>query len=133
MQRREADFNTRFNKWAFYMWPDDKPMYYECKVSRTTRLPFSAVSLKQNTNLKLKKFVHKFSDFDRMGTPFDGVVFCGKGYVIVQYWRPRNKEFFVIPVDIFLKEKETSLALQKPVMSLTEERAREIGETYFFP
>lgn len=128
MKRRESDFQTRFNKWAYYKWPDNLPAYFELKVARTHRLLFSAVSAKQNSNLKLRKFVHKFSDFDRMGTPFDAVCFCGKGYVVIQYYRPRNKEFFIIPVDIFLKEKETSKE-----MSLTEDRAREIGQQCFFP
>lgn len=113
------------------MWPDELSAYFELKVSRTTRLPFSAVSSKQNINLKIRKFVHKFSDFDRMGTPFDAVCFCGKGYVVIQYWRPGNKEFFIIPIDVFLNEKETSTANR--VMSLTEERARQIGQTCFFP
>lgn len=131
MKRREADFSTRFNKWAFYRWPDDRPAYFEHKVSRTLRLPFSAVSMKQNANLQIRKFVHKFSDFDRMGTPFDSVCFCGRGYVCIQYWRPGNKEFFVIPIDIFLKEKETST--NKGIMSLSESRARAIAEVYFFP
>lgn len=113
-------------KWAFYKWDDTIPAYFELKVSRGTSLPFDAVSMKQNNNLKVRKFVHKFSDFDRMGTPFDMVCFCGKGYVVIQYYRPRNKEFFIIPIDTFLKEKETS-----DRKSLTEERARELSGSYF--
>lgn len=124
MKRREADFATKFSRWAKHNW--DEPAYFEFKVSRTSSLPFDEVSEKQYSNLQIKKFYHKFSDFDRMGTPFDAVMFRGKGYVVIQYYRPANKEFFVIPIDIFLKEKETS-----DRKSLTEDRAREIGSTYF--
>lgn len=126
MKRREAEFSTKFFKWAYYEWPDDKPAYWELKVSRTNALPFSAVSEKQLMNLAIKKFGHKFSDFDRMGTPFDGVTFCGKGYVVIQYYRPRNKEFFIIPLDTFMKEKATSER-----KSLLESRAREISKVCF--
>lgn len=127
MKRRESEFSTKFGRWAKYNWDAEKnPAYFEYKVSRTSSLPFSEVSAKQNTNLQLKKFYHKFSDFDRMGTPFDAVFFCGKGYVVIQYYRPRNKEFFIIPIDTFLKEKEIS-----DRKSLTEQRAKEIGSSFY--
>ena len=126
MKRRESEFSTKFAKWAYYEWPDNDNAYFELKVSRTSSLPFDAVSDKQNNNLYIRKFIHKFSDFDRMGTPFDMVCFCGKGYVVIQYYRPRNKEFFIIPIDIFLKEKETS-----DRKSLTEIRARELVSSSF--
>ena len=128
MKRRESEFQTKFSKWAYYRWPDNSAAYFELKVSRTTSLPFSAVSDKQVDNLGIRKFVHKFSDMDRLGTPFDMVCFCGTGYVVIQYYRPANKEFFIIPINVFLKEKETS-----DRKSLTEERAREIGTAYFLP
>lgn len=126
MKRRESEFATKFARWAKYNWPSKDNAYFELKVSRTLSLPFSEVSDKQNINLQIKKFIHKFSDFDRMGTPFDMVCFSGQGYVVIQYYRPRNKEFFIIPIQTFLKEKETSER-----KSLLEERAREIGQAYF--
>jgi len=127
MQRRESIFQTKFSKWAFHRWPDDIPAYFELKASKENELsiPFNAVSEKQNTNLKVRKFTHKFSDFDRMGTPFDMVVFCGTGYVVLYYHRRANKEFFIIPIDTWLTEKETSKR-----KSLLESRAKEIGSTY---
>lgn len=132
MKRRESEFTTKFARWAKYNWDAEKnPAYFEYKVSRTLSLPFGEVSDKQNTNLQLKRFYHKFSDFDRMGTPFDAVMFCGKGYVVIQYHRRGNKEFFIIKVEDFLKERERSLTLEKPRKSLTEERAREISGSFF--
>lgn len=127
MIRREAQFATKFSHWAKANWPvETKPAYFEYKVSRTSSLPFSEVSEKQYFNLQIKKFYFKFSDYDRIGTPFDAVFFCGKGYVVIQYYRPRNKEFFIIPIDIFIKEKDSSKR-----KSLTEDRARELSGSYF--
>ena len=127
MNRRESQFALKFSHWAKHNWPADlKPAYFEYKVARTSSLPFSEVSDKQYANLQIKKFYHKFSDFDRMGTPMDSIMFCGKGYVVIQYYRPRNKEFFILPIEIFLKEKDS---LNRK--SLTEERARELSGSYF--
>lgn len=123
MQRREAEFAVKFSKWFKHKWPEDKPAYFEFKCCRSMALPFSAVSMKQLVNLEISKFYYKFSDFDRMGTPFDAVGFCGKGYIVIQYWKPRNKEFIIIPIDIFLEEKQSSSR-----KSLTEKRARELGQ-----
>jgi len=124
--KREAEFATKFSHWARANWDvKNNPAYFEYKVSLTNSLPFSAVSEKQYANLQINKFYFKFSDFDRMGTPFDAVFFCGKGYIVVQYYRPRNKEFFIIKIEDFLIEKDSSNR-----KSLTEDRAREIGVTY---
>ncbi len=126
MIRREAEFSSKFKKWAYYMWPDNQPAYFELKVSRSNSLPFNEVSEKQIDNLGVRKFTHKFSDFDRLGTPFDMVCFTGKGYVVIQYYKPGNKEFFIIPVTTFLKEREIS-----PRKSLTESKARELSGSFF--
>ena len=122
MQRLEAKFVTKHMKWMLHEWPDDMGAYLEHKVARTNSLLFSAVSEKQRRNLNKKKFIHKFSDFDRLGTPLDAVCFCGKGYVVIQYHKPGNKEFFMIPIITFLLEEKTSVR-----KSLTEDRAREIS------
>ena len=126
MQRRESEFTTKFKRWVYHEWTDDQPAYFELKVSREKSIPFGAVSDKQNLNLKIRKFVHKFSDFDRMGTPFDMICFTGNGFVVIHYYRPRNKEFFIVPIDDFLKEKASSSR-----KSLTEDRARELFGSYF--
>lgn len=127
MQRRESEFAVKFSHWAKANWNvKENPAYFEYKVSRTTSLPFSEVSEKQYNNLQINKFYFKFSDYDRMGTPFDAVFFCGVGYVVIQYYRPGNKEFFIIPVNTFIKERDSSNR-----KSLTEDRAREISGSYF--
>lgn len=124
MQRREAKFTTKFRKWLYYKWDNNIPAYFEIKVSKMNcnSIPFNAVSDKQHSNLQVRKFVHKFSDFDRMGTPFDMICFCGKGFVVLHYAKRGNNQFFIIPIENWLKEKETS-----DRKSITYERACEIA------
>jgi len=126
MQRRESKFTTKFHRWLKYNW--DIPSYFEIKSSKENEvsIPFISVSEKQYTNLQVKKFIHKLSDFDRLGTPFDMICFSGKGYVVLYYWKRNNKEFFIIPVDIWLNEKEKS-----DRKSLTEQRCKEIGQIHY--
>lgn len=125
MQRREAKFQTKFAKWAKYNWDAEKnPAYFEYKTTAKNSISFSAVSEKQDTNLQIKKFYHKFNDLDRLGSPFDAVMFCGIGYVVINYNYP-SKDFYIIDIDDWLKEKETSKR-----KSLTEERANIIGKKH---
>jgi len=127
MVKREAKFTAKFHRWLKYKWPNGIPAYFEIKSSKEKELSisFDSVSEKQLNNLQVKKFVYKFSDFDRMGTPLDMVCFSGKGYVVLYYYRRNNKEFFIIPIDVFLKEKDSSIR-----RSLTEDRARQLSLPY---
>lgn len=127
MNRLEAKFQSKFRRWVFYRWTGPTA-HFELKVARTNSLPFSAVSLKQKNNLRVaqKIFTHKYSDIDRMGTPFD-MTFTrdAKSYVVIQYDKPNQKEFFICPIDIFLEEEKLSIKRK----SLTEDRCREICRT----
>lgn len=125
MIKREQEFTTKFQKWLKYKWIGGNG-YFELKVSRTTSLPFSDVKDHQILNLQSKRIIYKMSDALRWGTLFDVILCEGKGYVVIQYYRPRNKEFFIIPIDVFIKEKETSQR-----KSLLEDRARELSGSYF--
>ncbi len=127
MKRLESKFQTKFGKWVFYRWPKDRYAHFELKVARGNALPFSAVSEKQKRNLRiaLRRFFHKYSDIDRLGTPFDcSYVGPAECFVVVQYDKPKNKEFFLCPIESFLEEEEVSTR-----KSLTEERARQICHT----
>lgn len=126
MQRRESIFTSKFKKWVYHNW--DEPSYFEIKTSKDGELsiPFSSVSSKQEINLRIKKFVHKFSDYDRLGTPLDMISFKGKGYMVFHFYRKGNKEFFLIPIERWFKERETSKR-----KSLTEDRATELGIAYY--
>ena len=123
MNRREAKFATEFSKWAKHNWPSDKPAYFEYKVSITDSLLFSAISEKQYANLQIRKFYYKFSDFDRMGTPLDAVMFCGQGYIVIQFYKKGNKEFFMITIQDFIRFKESSKR-----KSITLDEARSIAD-----
>ena len=136
MKRRESEFQTRLNRWSKHFWktlPRDEfgSALVECKVSKTKSLAYSAVSDKQVRNLTLANegfFNHTFSDFDRMGTPADCVFLHeSNAFVAIQFWRPRNKEFFLIPIQEWITEVETS-----DRKSLTECRARDIGHKFTF-
>jgi len=125
MVKREQIFTTKFQRWLKHRWIGEPNAYFEIKVSRGLSLPFSDVKDHQVSNLLLKRVIHKFSDGLRFGTLFDVIMCAGKGYVVIQYHRPQNKEFFVIEIGAFLLEKKTSSR-----KSLTEDRAGEIGTSY---
>lgn len=124
MIRRESKFQTKFSRWVKYRWPEDVNAHFELKVARTNSLPFSAVSDKQKNNLRIaqKRFFKKYSDMDRMGTDFDcshvGPAQC---FIVIQYYRPQNKEFFMCPIDVFLDIERTS-----DRKSITEEQCRDL-------
>lgn len=127
MRKREAEFTTKFKKWVIHRWTGGTA-HFELKVTKNNTLPFSAVTEKQISNLKGAKryFIHKFSDFDRMGTPFDIVFTNGGGsFVVIMFYRQGQKEFFMIDVDKFVEEQKTSTK-----KSLREEDARRIGTSY---
>jgi len=125
MRRLEAEFSTKFGRWAKHFWPISRPAYFEFKISQTESLLFSAISEKQYRNLQLEKFYFKFSDFDRMGTPFDGVCFSGEGLVVIQYNAPKNKEFVILPISVVIAERAISKR-----KSLTLSRAYQLGQVY---
>lgn len=120
--KREAKFQTKFSRWVQYRWPKEKNAHFELKVTKNGPLPFRAVSLKQKGNLRRarKWFFHKYSDFSRFGTDFD-CTFVGPAdsYVVVQFDRPKQKEFFICPIEVFLEEEAVSSE-----KSLSEDRAR---------
>lgn len=130
MNRRESKFQTKFGRWVKYRWPEERNAHFELKVAKEGEpLPFSAVSDKQKANLYIAKrrFFHKYSDIDRLGTPFDcSHVGKAETFVVIQYEKPKQKEFFLCPIDIFLEEEEREKKKEKGRKSLTEERARQI-------
>ena len=127
MLKLEQRFTTELQKWMrankqllprAYAW--------EVKVSTDDNaLPFDAVQEHQIYALEIAKwqcFVYKFSDLDRMQKPCDGVTISGAGFLIFHWARKGNKNFYIIDIDVFINEKETSKR-----KSLTESKAREIA------
>lgn len=124
---KEADFQTRFNKWAKYFVTETQA--YELKLCKGTSMPFSAVAKHQYKSLHTSKhgvFAYKIADVGFARKPYDGFVLCGvPAYVYIMFYRRGQKEFIRIDIDVLIKEKKTSNR-----KSLTEERAKEIGDVF---
>lgn len=120
---KEADFQTKFSRWARHFLT--QTAVWELKLARGP-LPFSAVKEHQERALLLasQTCIHyKIPDVGMAQKPFDGMTICkSPAYVVIQYEKRGNKEFFLIPIDVWVKEKYQSVR-----RSLTEERCREIG------
>lgn len=130
MVKREAQFQTNFNRWAQYEF--DGTAAFELKVGYAS-IPFDAVVEHQERALFLAKhgkIVFKIPD-GGWQNPFDS--FCLQGveaYVVllftsINHDKKKNhntREFFLIDIDTWINEKNTSTR-----KSLTEPRAREIG------
>ncbi len=128
-EARESKFTTELQR---YLRANKQllPRAYAWEVKVATEdnaLPFDAVKDHQIHALEIAKwhcFVYKISDIDggMVQKPCDGVTISGAGLFIFHWQRKGNKEFFIIDVDAFINEKETSKR-----KSLTEDRAREIA------
>lgn len=120
----EKDFQTEFSKWLKYNFKNTA--VFELKLARTKSLPFSAVEEHQINalyNAKHAHIVHKLPDTGYQN-PFDCFFLKGvEAYVVVMF--TKQKKFFMIDIDDFLKEK--SFSERK---SITEERAQKIGRQY---
>lgn len=120
---READFQTKFTRWAKYN--VHTPTAFELKLAKSRSLPYSAVQDHQIAALlavKKDKLCYKIPDSGIAQKPFDMFVLRGEAYVAVMFYERGQKEFFLIDVDEFISERDTSTR-----KSLTEQRAREIG------
>jgi len=129
MNRIESRLTTAFIKWLKTHY--DSSAIFEIKVTKTKSLPFSVVKPHQVLALELarhKKLIYKISDIDRLTQkPADIICFVkSKAYVVIFYYKRSKKDFVMILINNFIKEKKESIR-----KSLTEDRAKEIGVTYF--
>jgi hypothetical protein len=100
MKKREQKFTTAFQKWLKYNMPESA--LFEIKYVRNNRYNFkSDKSLRKEMRvLKLarNKFIYKFSDFSRLGTPCDCIKLNqGEGYIVFTW---DGKNFYIIEVHI---------------------------------
>lgn len=123
---RESDFQTKFSLWLKYH--SEGSAAYELKFCKDPSLPFTAVQPHQIRALqfaKHNKVIHKIADVGVLQKPFDAFVLAGvPAYVVIQFWKPGYKIFYMIDIDDYVKESETSER-----QSLTEERAYQIGRS----
>ena len=127
---RENDLQSKFGKWA-KNWAGGASVF-ELKITKTNLLRFDAVSEHQINCLvsasSSSGFHYKISDSGMGHKPFDSVHFRNmNAFVVIQYYKPRKKEFIMIDIERFIKEKEKSSR-----KSLTEDRAKEIGVVHNF-
>lgn len=124
MAYHEKDFQTQFNKWSKHFFRVTGA--YELKISKTDSLPFSALAEHQINALQAAKhscIIHKMPDLGAQN-PFDSFQLCGVPAYVVVMFRAKQDEFFIIDIDAFVHEKAVS-----PRKSLTEARAREVGQS----
>ena len=130
MQKHEAKFTTKLQKWLKYNHAKLPNSYLgEVKVvrpsSNSTAFPFRELSEKEEFCLNLAKhkvLIQKHSDIAQLGTNCDLSVISGAAFIFLHWAERGNKEFFIIDVDKFLSEREESSR-----KSLTKERARAIA------
>ena len=123
MGYQERNFQTDFNKWCKYN--IESTTVFELKITKGNSLPFVAVQEHQENALRIakhSKVVYKIPDDSIGQKPFDSFVMAGTNAFIVIMFHAKQKEFFMIDIDAWIKEKEFSLR-----KSITSDRAREIG------
>ena len=122
----EKDFQLKFNKWVKHNVKGTA--VFELKITHGKSLPFNAVQEHQINALRLAKHssIHfKIPDSGYAQNPFDSFQIANApAWVVVMFYQRGQKKFYMIDVDVWIKEEETS-----DRKSLTEERAKEIGKT----
>lgn len=122
---REKDFQGKLRHWALHFMTET--FAFECKVSHTDSLPFDALAPHQKQSLYVTKHAslfYKISDDSPGFKPYDGFMMVHEpAYVVVMFTKYSKKEFWMIDIDIWIKEEETS-----DRKSLTRERASVIGK-----
>ena len=136
----EADFQVRFGRWIV---ADDCPIQgsgaYELKLVKGdgNNLAFSKVEIHQPEALRRASgrsdvaaaLYHKPSDLTPGLKPCDClVVRGGVGMLVVQYWRPGVRHFYMVDVGEWL----AFVAAKGGRGSMSEEEAGEIGVRYEF-
>jgi len=126
---QEKDFQTKFTRWL-KSGSDVPTGAFELKLSKGKSIPFDAVMVHQLAGLRIAKhgrLAYKIADDSQGSKPFDCFLLAGTdAWVVIMFWERGQKEFFLIDVDVFVAEQQN--AKRK---SLTEQRAREIGQAFF--
>ena len=124
---KEKDFQIMFGKWLQHRW--SWTGVFELKLARGKSLAFSAVQEHQERALLMVSFsgiYYKIPDDTYSQKPFDCFyIKNAEAYVVVMFYHRGQKEFIMIKIQDWMKEKENS-----DRKSLTEERAKEIGQVY---
>lgn len=120
----EAKFQTAFTKWAKYNLKESSAC--ELKLAKGNSLPFTSLAPHQLIALKLVKnggVQYKIPDCGISAKPFDFFTLQGQAYIVVMFYKRRQREFYMIDIDTW--DSHVSMSNRK---SLTEEDARLIGK-----
>lgn len=123
----EADFQTKFTKWKKYN--KKCSALFELKFTKENSIAFSRLEPHQESALlhaKHQEICYKMPDDNFAQKPSD--MFCiykGGGYVVIMFYKIGVKHFYIIDIDDWIKERESS-----DRKSLLEERAQIIGERF---
>lgn len=120
MQKKEAQFQTKFNHWLRNKF--QQTAVFELKVSINDSLPFSRIEKHQiNSLLAVNNgtFVYKISDQSQGYKPFDCFSLSYiPAYVVVLY---PSKRFYLIEINDFIKISKTGNK------SLSEPQAQKVA------
>lgn len=122
---KERNLQTAFNKYLQNRWSGSAA--FELKICHEKSMPFDAVKEHQIHALQVAKhslLAYKISDFSPEVKPFDCLVLDNvPAYVVIMYYERGVNSVYLIDIDDFVREKETSIR-----KSLTPKRASEIGK-----
>jgi len=124
MIKHEAKFHSQLMKWLKYNLDKfPKSFLIETKVVRpnSNNFYFRELSEKEERLLLRAKngsILQTHSDINRLGTNCDASCISGGGYIFIQWVRPKNKTFYIIDIDDFVKLRDA-----KKAKSLTEKDA----------
>ena|SRR3990167_1476912 len=122
----EAAFQIKFSHWAKAKFKGSGA--FELKLVKNSKsLPFSTVKDHQLAALTAANSTEQGLFWKIMDcgyiNPMDSFIIRNTpAYIVVQFWKPREKIFYMIPVKNFIAERYSSRR-----KSLTEERALAIG------
>jgi len=124
----EADFQTKFGRWSKAS--NLTTQAAELKFCKKKSLPYSQIAPHQIRALHLAKhgtLYYKISDTGYDSKPFDCFILSGvPAFLYVMFHVGRGtSHFYGIDIDVLMNEINSS-----DRKSLTEERAREIGDKY---
>jgi hypothetical protein len=123
----ESDFQTQFSKWKKYNHKCSS--LYELKFTKTNSINFNRLEKHQELALLKAKYdevCFKPPDNDFLQKPCDVLcVYKGGGYVVVMFYKPKVKHFYIIDIEDWIKEKNISKR-----KSLIENRANIIGKKH---
>lgn len=124
----EKNFQTDFNKYVKHRFKETAA--FELKAVTTQSIPFSRVADHQvNALLQAKHgcLIYKIPDDSRGHKPLDSFAIChSPAYVVVMFEASRKSPFYLIDIDDWISESESS-----DRRSLLQTRAAELGREQF--